>query len=1270
MSNLKTLQFGDQGIKIKDKSTFVQKPKKKKVGSNEQNLKYTREFFTNPGQIWRAISDRSLIGVVPNIYNYSKFNDEATGEYTPFTDPQLDGYIEQFPEKFFDSRSPQESAFRLSSLLQKANDSKNPYYNATRLVSEILLDPSSLLLLSRPLRFAVFGSKQNKFSTIGKLMIAEETLKQVADRDRTYIDAVVMIGVGGALHKLSPILNKYDKRYSKYRYDPSNDRGKIIDIDELSDVTRTEAGTTIRQIASQNPATYKQPINPGVPKNVSALMKVFKNQYPDINIILGQGKTIGNKYIPAYYNHYKNEMVIDVDGIKQMWKDGRPFKINTINGEKIIPFKKGDFRDINEWVDFVMRHEFAHKTYRRRKGETKAAYENRINKIAYQQILDNRKDIRRVGTTMLDDYKVMDQEAYNFGKFQNELFENMKWNEITYKNTDLKSAFVTGLTKKTQILSPLDFFIHSGSRTGKLFAMNLFTSPLPYRFNYTENISSPNSVEQMRMLQFGPKLIEVLEEGYRVAQRITAKLQGKERKGLEKILNWKGFSSLKFKGVFTPEEVFREVTYARLAGNTHDISEIAEYAGFIGNKYFGPMRERINQLGMFMLPKIKKEEFANVLDSFFANPRNKIYKNPNTGETFTRAEAEAYKANIALDVKLAKQLDDPYYVPINYKFDQISTRWAEFSSLLARQMSLARDKNGVAVFTPTQIEDIVNTFKNYSPDAAPIRPKNVKPGMLYQLKSGYFSKHLKTRYLKDIDYRPLFAAGFIEDNMQIMASHYFRSIAPDIAMTEKFGDPYGFGWFYDSKSGYAPGMIQVSEDLLKQGSNYYGLSQKEFIARYNIELKKMEDIVALVKNKYGLPDNPNGYYFKTVTMLKIFHNLTMLTGITQVADIGRIIAVDGLMNTASKLIQAYTNGMGTAIFKKGFKEANLAFQAVDLSFADARSSIITGNDTLRSSFTGAEKVFQNLNTLAFRYGNMQNPWNAVIKTTATILVNTKLLDILERMMKGKAKAWEIGYMADLGLGSATKGDLKILDDIMRNYKKHGQGVGTEKGVYATEYNKLKFPNTDLWEDIDATMKFRAALNKEVDNVIVTPGLSDAPLFANTVAGSLLFQYKKFGLGYTRRVLYRGLMLDDGNFLQGLAALTAIGMMIDALRAKQTNAQYDNLTLREKVLRGAERGGVGAMFTDIDRLIMALSDNKVGVKPTLLGIKVPYGSSVKKKMGSVAPIGSTIGNIYEIMYDWGRGRHNHHTARRLRRMIPYNNLWYADFLFDKVEKGLY
>jgi hypothetical protein len=159
------------------------------------------------------------------------------------------------------------------------------------------------------------------------------------------------------------------------------------------------------------------------------------------------------------------------------------------------------------------------------------------------------------------------------------------------------------------------------------------------------------------------------------------------------------------------------------------------------------------------------------------------------------------------------------------------------------------------------------------------------------------------------------------------------------------------------------------------------------------------------------------------------------------------------------------------------------------------------------------------------------------------------------------------------------------------------------------------------------------------------------------------------MSYTRRVFNRGLQAKDGQFLSSLAALVAFGMIVDAVRTEQTGRNYRKKTLREKLLDGAERGGVGGMFTDIDRILMSLSDNQFGVRP-LLGIKRPYGTSLKNKMGSISPTGSFIGNIGEILYDWGRGKHTHHTARRIRKTIPFNNLWYADFLFDKLEKGLY
>jgi hypothetical protein len=115
--------------------------------------------------------------------------------------------------------------------------------------------------------------------------------------------------------------------------------------------------------------------------------------------------------------------------------------------------------------------------------------------------------------------------------------------------------------------------------------------------------------------------------------------------------------------------------------------------------------------------------------------------------------------------------------------------------------------------------------------------------------------------------------------------------------------------------------------------------------------------------------------------------------------------------------------------------------------------------------------------------------------------------------------------------------------------------------------------------------------------------------------------------------------------------------------------YDKKTLTEKLIDGAERGGVFGIFGDVNRIIESLSDNELGIRP-LLGQKKPYSTTLTSKAGSITPMGSTIGTVAQILYDWGRGRHTHHTARRIRKLVPLNNIWYLDSIFDKLEKGLY
>ena len=35
----------------------------------------------------------------------------------------------------------------------------------------------------------------------------------------------------------------------------------------------------------------------------------------------------------------------------------------------------------------------------------------------------------------------------------------------------------------------------------------------------------------------------------------------------------------------------------------------------------------------------------------------------------------------------------------------------------------------------------------------------------------------------------------------------------------------------------------------------------------------------------------------------------------------------------------------------------------------------------------------------------------------------------------------------------------------------------------------------------------------------------------------------------------------------------------------------------------------------------------------------------------------IANISDIMWTWGTGKYNHHTARNVRRLVPFVNVWF-------------
>jgi hypothetical protein len=176
---------------------------------------------------------------------------------------------------------------------------------------------------------------------------------------------------------------------------------------------------------------------------------------------------------------------------------------------------------------------------------------------------------------------------------------------------------------------------------------------------------------------------------------------------------------------------------------------------------------------------------------------------------------------------------------------------------------------------------------------------------------------------------------------------------------------------------------------------------------------------------------------------------------------------------------------------------------------------------------------------------------------------------------------------------------------------------------------------------------------------------------STELGALLTQFKKFAIGANQRMLMRGMQEGDIDFMFGSLLLVGSGMIIDKIYHEfRFNRDYSKVPFTTKLLNAFDRSGIAGIYTDINKAVETLTDNRIGIGP-MIGEDRPYGSSPRWKAGTIGgPTGGQIYNIFDILYDIGGNKYNHHTAKNVRRLIPFQNVWYLDWLFDDIQKGLH
>jgi hypothetical protein len=494
------------------------------------------------------------------------------------------------------------------------------------------------------------------------------------------------------------------------------------------------------------------------------------------------------------------------------------------------------------------------------------------------------------------------------------------------------------------------------------------------------------------------------------------------------------------------------------------------------------------------------------------------------------------------------------------------------------------------------------------------------------------SKVFRDRVL-DIDDKII--APWLESDIEIVGRFYERTAAPDIELMRAFGS-------VDMKAQ----LDEIAQSFKKLVEGAPDLNAKTRLRMQRDDaLRDITAIRDILRGRFGQPADPNEVPTRFLKGIRRF-NLMRQAGsfvLSSIPDLARPVMVHGMVDTfRDGLIPLVRNFQD---FRLRAGEARLAGTAWEVVL-NTRAALIAdvGDDFGRH--TGVERFLENGANLTMLV-NLMSPWNDALKQFTSVLTSTAILRAARKVGAGKPLSkHETTRLAQLGLDDTLL--RKIDDQVTAN---------------ARPDDTIPLPRTTEWEDDIARTAFRAALRREVDHAIITPGAADKPLFFSKEIGKTILQYKSFMFASTLRMALMGLQRTDAAHLNGMALGMTLGMMSYAMKSVQYGFPLSDKP-QDWALEGLDRMGAWGMAMELNNTLEVLSRGSLGLAP-LIGA-TPTNRFSKRYQFPGAVAGPTYGLAEELLSLTGSvlsGDMEPRDARYIRNLFAWQNVFWWDPVID-------
>ena len=411
---------------------------------------YGVSFLDTPqGQDFKeGFMNENLIGILWTAAFADKQHFEPDSSYKVWEDKKYRDVIETNFHHFENSRSLKETEYLLHQLQKEQNTYRSPFWQGMGAGIGGLTDITSVAMFSKLARPLWMQSRLKRTINTTGILGAEETVKQLVDEDRTSQHAMAILGTNAIFQMILPAMKK---GWSQADQDALNDFVRQADLgDEINHVVRGNTNVTIKIV--DDTGRWTKPDGSTVNTNP------FDVKPPDWTQVSATMKRTEKGFEIRI-----NKKLLEKQFKEKAWTKPR------IKGVKPLP--EDQFKTLEEWQEFIINHEKAHTYMPRKKGESLADYENRVNA------------------------KALSAPKLPYSSFKAE--EYLKDKLIYLEELENEQFIPTWLGKfgESSNWNPIQRLVNKGNLTAIKFGKAILKSPLFTKGNLL-GIKTPASLEQ------------------------------------------------------------------------------------------------------------------------------------------------------------------------------------------------------------------------------------------------------------------------------------------------------------------------------------------------------------------------------------------------------------------------------------------------------------------------------------------------------------------------------------------------------------------------------------------------------------------------------------------------------------------------------------------------------------------------------------------------------------------------------------------------------